>query len=257
MIYRMSLYNNITTRPEVVNGLAVVGFITLIALGISLAVYSSRFVPNTVGGLGAAAVSLSQIFTSAEPTLTVVPAAQPLLPFSEMSSTTDMQSASAPADTTPNKPATSTTAPQPNWTPNNPVVATNGTNSSPAPATYHGLPDLSVQIETVGYTVADGSIVSPTSIPAYKQGAVKFRVTNVGTNVSGQWTVSISVAGNTYTQVVDSLVPTEPRGFIAYFINVQPGADRTVIITIDPNHQLAESSTANNTATTSVTVLSF
>lgn len=242
---------DVSTRQAAIHVLAVIGFIALVGAGMWLAVYSTRFVPSVVNRIGAAAVYLGSVFTPAtDPSLSVVPTptASTTISFGDASSTVATTASSA-SSTAATKPV------QTNWTPGTPIAIANGTNSSPAPVNYHGLPDLTVQIDTVGYTVADGSIVSTTTIPAYKQGAVKFRVTNIGTNVSGSWAVNISVSGNIYTQTVDSLVPTEPRGFIAYFANVAPGVDRAVIITIDPNHQLSESSTANNSATTSVTIL--
>lgn len=239
--------NNTTNRSAMVNALAVVGLVVLIGASIWLAVYSARFVPAVVGNIGSAAVYLGSVFTPAdEPTLSVVPTpvASTTIPFGNATS-------SVPTGSTP----IPTTSAQPNWTPGTPIAFASSTNSSPAPVNYYGLPDLSVQIETIGYTLADGSIVSTTSIPAYKQGVVKFRVTNIGTNVSGPWLASISVAGNAEAQMVESLVPTEPRGFIAYFFNNQPGVNRTVIVSIDPDHKLTESSTANNTATASITIL--
>lgn len=248
---------NLSTRQVAIGVLAVIGFITLIGAGMWLAVYSTRFVPSVVNRIGAAAVYLGSVFRLDEaPNLSVVqtPVASTTISFGDASSNIPTS-----ASSTPNKPVASTASTQSNWTPGTPVAFTSGNISSPAPANYHGLPDLSVQIETIGYTIADGSIVSTTTIPAYKQGAVKFRVTNIGTNVSGPWTVNISVPGRTLEQTMSSLVPAgpnvPPNEYIAYFISVAPGVDRAVIITIDPNHQLSESSTANNSATTSVTIL--
>ena len=75
-----------------INGLAVFGFIALIATGIWLAVYSTRFVPTIISRVGGAAVYLGSVLTPAsEPTLSVVPtqATSITIPFDETNSTID------------------------------------------------------------------------------------------------------------------------------------------------------------------------
>ena len=69
-IYRMDTDQFITpARQAIINGLAVFGFIALIATGIWLAVYSTRFVPAVVSRVGGAAVYLGSVLTPAsEPT---------------------------------------------------------------------------------------------------------------------------------------------------------------------------------------------
>ena len=249
----MSLYNNITTRPEVVNGLAVVGFITLIALGISLAVYSSRFVPNTVGGLGAAAVSLSQIFTSAEPTLTVVPADQTLLPFSEMSSTTDMQSASAPADTTPKNPAARTAGEKTSAT----YQIGGVTETVPA----SGLPDLTVSINAVGYltTASADSFVVSSTVPAGSRPAVNFTIKNIGAGITGAWRFSASIPTQSayiyQSQSQQSLGAGDSIEYTLGFDQSNKGTDQMISITANFDHTVGESNTNNNSAATKITVL--
>ena len=82
--------NNIHNRQMVINGLAVAGFIALVAAGVWLAVYSTRFVPGIVNGAGAAAVSLGSLFTPAHsPGLLVVstPAASTTISFGETDAT--------------------------------------------------------------------------------------------------------------------------------------------------------------------------
>ena len=57
--YRMNTDQFITpARQAIINGLAVFGFIALIATGIWLAVYSTRFVPTVISRVGGAAVYL-------------------------------------------------------------------------------------------------------------------------------------------------------------------------------------------------------
>ena len=57
----------VPARQAAANGLAIVGFIALIALGLFLAVSASRFVPGIVNGLGSAAVYLGSVFTPGSP----------------------------------------------------------------------------------------------------------------------------------------------------------------------------------------------
>ncbi len=254
MIYRMSLYNNITTRPEVVNGLAIVGFTTLIALGISLAVYSSRYVPNTVGGLGAAAVSLSQIFTSAEPTLTVVPAdSTTLLPFSEMSSTTDMQSASAPADTTPKKPAARAAGEKTS------TAYQIGDATETVPAS--GLPDLTVSINAIGYltTTSADSFVASSTVPAGSRPAVNFTIKNIGAGITGAWRFSASIPTQSayiyQSQSQQSLGSGDSIEYTLGFDQSNKGTDQMISITANFDHAVGESDTNNNSAATKITVL--
>ena len=182
--------SNTSTRQTAIYGLAVVGCITLVALGIWLAVYSVRYIPNltsTIDRLGAAAVSLAEVFTpSSEPDLSVVSTASTTIPFGTGTST-------GLTTSTTNKPAVSTA---PNWTPGTPTAVTNnGTTSPSIPATpqYSGLPNLAVEVATVGYKAADGSIIATTPIPANTQIAVKFKVTTIGTNVSALWKMHIAI----------------------------------------------------------------
>lgn len=248
-----------SVRQTAINGLAVVGFIALVIAGIWLAIYSTRYVPSVVGRFGSAAVYLGSVFTPAErPTLSVVqnPTASMTISFGEASSTISTSVDSTPS--APKKPVAT------NWTPGTPVTVTNGTVSAPVAPNYSGRPDLAVAIESVGYITTfsgmAGDIVATTTIPAHTQIAVKFRVTNIGTNVSGPWTMNIAIpsggtsASQTFSQ--DSLVPTQPSEYIAHFDNISPGTGYVITIHIDPNRQLTESNTANNSATsTSLTVL--
>lgn len=246
-------------RTAMLHALAVVGFIALIVASMWLAVYSTRYVPTVVNRVGAAAVYLGSVFTpTPEPTLSVIPAPteSTTISFGETNSTSSTSTSSTV--TTQTKPT------QPNWTQGTPVAVTNGTttpNTSSLP-NYSGLSDLSVAIETVGYEVVVGNnnIVATTTIPARTQIAVKFRVTNVGTNVSGPWTMNISIpsggtsASQTFSQ--DSLVPTQPSEYIARFNNISPGTGYVINVTIDPNRRLTESNVTNNIATsTNITVL--
>ncbi|MCX6788185.1 MAG: hypothetical protein NT108_03430 [Candidatus Kaiserbacteria bacterium] len=254
MTYLMSFFSDIKTRPTVINSLAIVGFITLITLGISLAVYSSRYVPNAIGSLGAAAVSLSQIFTSAEPTLTVVPTdSTTLLPFGDMSSTTDMQSASAPADTTPKNPAARTAGEKTSTT----YQIGGATGATPT----SGLPDLTVSINAVGYltTASADSFIASSTVPAGSRPAVNFTIKNIGAGITGAWRFSASIPTQSayiyQSQSQQSLGAGDSIEYTLGFDQSNKGTDQMISITANFDHTVGESNTNNNSAATKITVL--
>jgi hypothetical protein len=233
-------------RRAAITGLAVVGFIALVAAGMWLAVYSTRFVPTVVNRTGSAVVYLGSV---------LIPS--PKAGISVVSTTTapttisfGVTEASSSSTSSPHASATSTNTIHPHWTSGVPVALTNTAN-------YYGLPDLAVTIENIGYD-SNGALVSTTTIPTNTPIAVKFRVTNVGTNVSGSWTMNISLLSGshsinqTFTQA--SLAPGQPSEYIVHFANTTPGAN-TISIVIDPNHQLTESDTNNNSISATVTML--
>lgn len=249
----MSLFSNIMTRPAVTNGLALVGFLTLIALGVSLAIYSSRYVPNTVGVLGAAAVSLSHIFTSTEPMLTVVPTDQPLLPFRGMSSTTDIPSASAPVAATPKKPAARTAGEKTST-----AYQIGGTTEA---ASTSGLPDLTVRINAIGYltTASADSFVASSTVPAGSRPAVSFTIKNIGAGATGAWRFSASIPTQSayiyQSQPQQSLGSGDSIEYTLGFDQSNKGANQMISITANFDHTVGESDTNNNSAATKITVL--
>ncbi len=242
--------NSIETRRAVVNGLAIVGFIVLVGAGIWLAVYSTRYVPSMVNRVGVAAVYLGSVFTpEAGPFLSVVPTASTTIFFGEASSSTATNTTA-----TTSKPVV--TAPV-KWMPGTPVVIPGSSKIVPTTISYHGLADLSIVIESVGYltSISNESFVASTTIPSGSRIAVKILVTNIGTNISGPWTMNIIVPSFREPFTLNSLVPGEPTRFMAYIGNVTPGINRTIVVTVDPNNTLAESNEKNNTASTTITVL--
>jgi len=244
---------NTKPRQTAVTGLAAVGFVALVVAGMWLAVYSARFVPTVVNGTGSAAVYLGSLLIPNKPSLSVVPTptASTTISFGEASSTVSSTSTNL-------QKKTSTPSSKQNWTPGAPIVISNGTNN-PSVSNYYGLPDLAVTIESVGYMSGD-TIIATTTIPNSTQKiGVKFLVTNVGTNISGQWTMNISIpsGGNpvsqTFTQ--ESLSPGQPSEYVVHFTNIYPGANHLITIAIDPDHKIKESATDNNTASSYVTIL--
>lgn len=153
---------------------AVIGFIVIAILGISIAVYAARFVPSAISGLAGAGAYVSNLFILEDGDGTSVvkenPAPVVKDPVVEEPVVT-------PATSTPSRPV------------------------PPRPTTpvYSGLPDLTVSINAVGYctTGAQNSLVPSSRVPDNaRYGGVRFTVTNIGTNVSSSWSFGVDTAAS-------------------------------------------------------------
>jgi len=235
------------------NGLAIVGFIALVAAGMWLAVSSTRFVPPVVNRIGAAAVYLGSIFTPApKPDLSVVstPTASTTIPFGAASS---VLTSSPQATSTPSEPATTAV----NTTKTTNTYQISGASVS-APS---GLSDLVVNINAVGYleTTSVDSFVASSTIPAGSRPAVKFTIKNIGTNWTGTWRFNASIpTWTTYvyqSQPQQSLAPGDSIDYTLGFDRANAGADKIISITANFDRAVTESNTNNNNASTKVTIL--
>jgi hypothetical protein len=223
-------------RQAAITSLAIVGFVALVAAGIWLAVYSTRFVPSVVNGLGSAAVYLGSVFNpSSDNGLSVVPppAASSTISVGNGTSTaTSTSTGSTPKPSTPRTPSSGTsgaTRPVP-----------------PAPVLY-GFPDLAVLITSNGYLATSGDLNSFTgsvTVPDGKQPAVQFSVENKGTNVSGPWTITTDPRLASSAETQPSLAPGARAVFIIYTDRTNKS---TQPLTIKVSSNLAESTTNNNT----------
>lgn len=270
---------NYTVPLWALRGLAIVGFITLIVAGIWLAVYAARFVPASVDGFNAAAVSLSQIFTPTKQpnTLAIVPNATSTA-FSHVPKTSPATSTSAgsakstqhkitkPTNTKYKKYARHYVAPKVGKRTTHTYSIGNGMPKVPK---LYGLPDLATHIIAVGYltSTSTNSFIATTTIPAGTHTAIKFTITNIGTNKTGAWTFTAHIPTNV-SYIFNSPIqkPLYPQDYIKQdhiikieyvlgFTQATPGSDQTISITANPKHTVAESNFKNNSATTSVTIL--
>ncbi len=244
----MTIKTDAPARQTAIYSLAVVGFIALVALGISLAIYSSRYVPTTISHIGAAAVSLSQIFKySGSTSLSVVPTASTTIFFGGATTT---KPSTSPVIKTP-----VTKAP---GTKTNNVYPISGTTNTPP---LSGLPDFVVTITSVGYlaTTSAESFIASSTVPTMSRPAVKFTIKNIGTNVSGPWRFSASIpTQSTYiyqSQQQQSLNPGDSIEYTLGFDQANRGADQTISVTANFDNAVMESTTNNNSASTKVTVL--
>lgn len=240
-------------RRAAVNGLAVVGFIVLVILGMALAVYAARFVPVTINRIGAAAVYLSsEIFPAGdEADLEVVP--PETVPFGD--------------DTASSTPATSTPA-----TPDTTVVTGTGTTQAGTPTTtvipvqvpasvnYYGLPDLAIENVRTGYLTAANTDTfrAADEVPDGKRGAVKFTIVNNGTNVSDRFEFEAKLpTTRTYTytsKAQKGLRPTERIEYTLGFDQAKEGNNRTITIEVDQDDDIDESNERNNSRSVTIDI---
>lgn len=253
----MTMTSSPTTSPArraAINALALVGFVVLIIIGMTLAIYAASFVPKAVTRLNSAAVYLSSIFVSADkPDLQVVtPGTE--IPFGE---TPGAGIATTTVATTTTPVAPKPVAPTPSQgTPTSTVYPTGGT----AAPTLSGLSDLKVTIVSTGYLTTNdtASFVASKSVPNGMRGAVKFTVTNIGTNTSGRFTFkAVLPTTSAYTfnsDQQDALLPGEHIDYVLGFDRARTGTDREITITVDASHNIVESNENNNEATATVEI---
>ena len=240
-----------TGRRAAVNGLAIVGFIVLVIIGMALAVYAARFVPKAVSNIGSAAVYLSsQIFSNEGDTdLVVVPPTE-TVPFGDdivVATTTAATTTTAVTPTTPVNPQPGTTVT---------TVVQVGTG----PANYYGLPDLVVENVTTGYLTSSNTNTfrSSNEVPDGERGAVKFTIANRGTNISERFDFEVELpTSRSYTyksRSQQTLRPGERIEYVLGFDQTREGNDRTITITVDADRDIDESNESNNDRSVTVDI---
>lgn len=244
-----------SARRAALYGFAAVGFTALVAAGIWLAIYSSRFVPDTVGSLGAAAVSLTQLFSQEQsPTLSVIqPSSGEVISFDTSPATS---TGISPIEKSQNK-VTAQSAASVRGKETTSVVELTPKTA----AALSGLPDLLLRIDGVGYLASStsDSFVATTTAPSGNRTAVKFTVKNIGTNVAGPWRFSATIpTQSSYLYQSALQQPLSPGDSIQYtlgFDQANRGANQPVSLTANFDRIISESNSANNSATTSITIL--
>jgi hypothetical protein len=245
--------NRNPNRTAAVNALALVGFIALLIIGIGLAIYSVRFVPSVASRFSSAAVSLSSIFKKNEDPALQVVTATTTLPFEApvVVATTTATSTEVATTSTPVKHTGTSGGGQ----------STTVTTVVTTPVAPYGNPDLAVTITDTGYLASNGdtnTFVHATTVPLGKTGAVKFTVTNVGTNVSGGWNFNVVVptspSQNFNSGNQNSLAPGDSIDYTLGFDRGSAGTNRIITVTLDPNNNVIESNEGNNVASRSVDI---
>lgn len=253
---------NFPVRQTAVNGLAIVGFVALIVVGISLAIYSTRFVPGVVSRVGGAAVYLGSVFNpTPAPALTVVPTqtASSTIFFGTSSSTVSTSTTTTTTNVittqvSPSKIIPTTLGPTSGSYP--PVRGTPTTNVAVTP---YGLSDLTVSVDAVGYLMSGSDtstffIGSP--VPSGKLPAVMVTVSNLGTNWTGTWSMNASFpsTANTFNSL-DSIAPGGSNSYILSADRANTGIGQPVTITVDSDNTVTEIHENNNTASVNLNVL--
>lgn len=245
-----------TDRRAAINGLAIVGFIVLLFIGMALAVYAARFVPVAISRVGSAAVYLSsQVFSpeGGDTDLVVVPGDAETVPFGD-----DAPVATSTATTTdPVFPGagTGTTDPKPG-TPVTTVVPV----QVPASTNYYGLPDLVIEDVRTGYLTSNDTDTFRASdeIPDGERGAVRFTIANRGTNVSDRFEFEVKLPTTrayTYSsKSQQSLRPNERIQYVLGFDQTKEGNDRTITIEVDQDDDIDESNEGNNRRSVTVDI---
>jgi len=237
-------------RHAAINGLAVVGFVALLFIGITLAIYAARTLPETASRLGAANVYFASIFGDDEGDndLEVVPGES--VPFEDERNDEDEDTATttdpvvSDDDTTPSTPVQPTTPGQPT-TPRVVAVPVPGTRN------LYGKADLSIRLVEVGYlrTSSTDSFVKASRVPEDERPAFKFRVTNTGTNESGKWQFEAKLPTRpSYTYKSRDQVSLMPGQFADFTLGYDRPRDgeNDITIEIDTGKDVNESNESNN-----------
>lgn len=252
--------NQVQNRRAAVNTLAVVGFVALVFIGMALAVYAARYVPKAVGRIGSAAVGLSQVFSPAATSSLQVVDQPTTVPFDDNASATTTTSVIATTTTVATVPATPVkTYPKPTYT-TVPVTVTVPAGGYTGP--LFGLPNLVTTITAVGYLDNNDKFVSTKSIPADEQLAVKFTVTNVGTNTTGSWKLHAhfpTKSDSSFDYNSTTLRSLAPKDHIDFTLHLDSGdsrvdSDQEITIDADSDRDVAESNENDNDASISFSV---
>ncbi len=253
----------VQARHAAVNALAVVGFLTLVFIGIVLAIYAARYVPETISRIaaGAAYLSIDGSDEDGDGQLQVVPS----LPFPS-------DDTIAPATTTPVAPVATTTAPTKPATGGTTVIYRTATTSYPTPGSIRipvggstgpmfGDSNLVPTITAVGY-MNGNRFVSDRTIEDNQELAVQFRVTNKGTNETGSWKLTVTIptkSDKTFEFKSGNQASLKPNGYIDFTIHLDKndarvGDDQRIRVEVDPSDAVDESNERDNEATATIDV---
>ncbi|MBI2410087.1 hypothetical protein HYV30_03560 [Candidatus Kaiserbacteria bacterium] len=241
--------NNIRVNPGVMSGLAIVGFVSLVGAGVWLAVLGARYVPEIVDRTGLAAIYLGSSLDTPPPG-TVATTTPPGAGLGNGSATST--ATSTPPRQTPLGGGGYVAGPR---------TGTNTLISGTTTPVLHGLPDLAITIQEVGYLVGPttDSFIASTTVPVGGRPAVRFTIHNAGTNSTGSWRFSATIP--TQTNFVFQSAPQQslnPGDRIEYTLGFDqpiPGAGRTITLRANFDNAVVESNTVNNVIFAQLTIL--
>lgn len=240
-----------SSRQAAVTGLAIVGFIVLIFIGMALAIYAARFVPEILTRAGTAAVNLFPGGDDKDADLVVVPPAE-TVPFEN-----DGTVATSTPTTPPATPTPAPAAPRPVVVAPTPIITR---VEVPASTNYHGLPDLVIENVQTGYLTNSNtsSFRASREVPDGERGAVRFTIANRGTNVSDRFEFEVKLPTSpSYTyksRTQQTLRPGERVEYVLGFTQPREGRDREITIEVDQDRDIRESNESNNARTVEVDI---
>ncbi len=246
---QQTTFTDTNPRTSTVNGLAIVGFVALVFIGMVLAIYAARYVPVALSRL-AGAVYLSTD-GKGDGNLQVVPnlpfPAATTTPATVATTTTPAPVATVPVHTTPSAGLPSTTA--------YPIKV-------PVTTTFYGLPNFTVAVTAVGYLDTNSKFVQSRTIASGQTLAVQYRVTNAGTNVTRPWNIHMTLptqSNGTYgfdSNVQESLPPGAWVDFTLHLDarDVRVANNQEIDILVDSGHDVIESNENDNEAIATISV---
>lgn len=252
--------NETPRRQAAVNALAIVGFLVLIIIGIVLAIYAARYLPNALNGSASAITSIFKSGDGQNPDLNVITSTS-TVPFEPIASTTvpfdETVTKSSDTDTSP-KDTNVTKSGSKSTTTKTTTVTRRVPVTVPAPAPY-GKGDLAVRITAVGYCTSDNpdSFRTSDTVTGTKNGGVQFAIKNLGTNVISRWDFSYKVPSDLSEQTErdqHGLNPGDEIDYTLCFEKPKVGDNRQIRIEADPNDRVDESNEGNNVATATVDI---
>ncbi len=244
-------YLSARTKEVAIKIFAVIGFIAVLGMGFWLSASLTNF-SYLAGNIGSATAYLGSIFTGEDGEIVATITPTELVeetPIKENAVATT----SSPSVVTPVKPQVKP----------GPVYEFVGASTSSPQVILYGLPDLFVTIKAVGYLATSTSLesfVASSTVPFGKFPAVRFTITNQGTNVSGEWRLSASIpTQNAYifsSPLQKSLTSGEETGeYILYFDQATAGTNKMISITANSDSAFAETTRDNNSASANITIL--
>lgn len=233
------------------NGLAIVGFITLVFLGVVLAVYLARFVPTAVNGLASAVVTVTSVFVPADNDTVIVVDDEDTTDDVTFPSTDDEDTSDDDATTEDD---TTTETPTPTRGEERLDLETRG--GSGIVSDPNGRADLVPTILATGKLVGGTSasdFVETSNVNDNDRIAVKFVIENQGTRTSvDDWNFTVTMpTRDTYIfrsngSHVQALNPGERIEYVIGFDRARSGDDRPITVVVDTNDEEDESNEANN-----------
>ena len=235
-------------RPKkaALTSLAIVGFVALIIIGILATIYAASFIPKMFSTSGSASAYLSGLADTSNPTPTTQPAPATTTP----TVTATLEPVAPPTAPVPAKQTVTRTIYRTVVVPSQPVYTT---------PVYSGLSDLTVTVTDKGYlrNGNGGTFVSSSYVPNGYLGAVKYRISNLGTNISTSYRVAIAVDTNgsrdNATVNGGALPPNRSVDGIGSFTTTN-GGTAYITLTVDADNNVNESNESNNTASTNMTL---